>query len=798
MLKKRLVSLFLLITLLASLPLSWDRSQAAGTTPGDAAAVAQMSMGIPEAAWSRPIGEPFENPSHEKVDYTMIDDGPVQGAPLGGLGAGTFTRTYAGDFARWNLNGMYQHGTNPADMFSVYTKQGDQTVAQALWTGKPDGNALSAWQWGYPVGAGTYYALYPRSWFVYDWDQLPVDLSVEQFSPILPDNYQESSYPIALFNWTATNPSDQAVTVGVMFTWQNTLGPRPGRMQWAQSEDTPAGRMVGVVMGRDETFANQVGRGTVALAALEVPGVTVSYNSNFNVASDGADIWNDFADDGALSNTEDPTPSEMRGPLPGVGVAITFELQPGQTITAPFAMAWDMPVMTFGEDQSWYKRYTAFYGRDSDNAWQIAADGLANVENWQTAIDTWQEPILSDSERPLWYKTALFNELYYVADGGTIWEHGRVGEADPGADYMGHFGYLECPDYAFYNTFDVDFYASYVFLELWPEIETRIMRDFAANVPEEDTSTFIVGYDGSKVQRKVKGAVSHDAGGPGEAPWVKYNAFTWQNVNGWKDLNSKFVLRLYRDAVLLDQPELVSEMWDVAVTAMDYLGAMDQDGDGIPENAGIPDQTYDTWPATGVSAYSGGLWVASLAAMSEMAKMVGDQDAADQYAAQFQTAQARYEAVLWNGDYYNYDQTSDAIMAGQVVGDVYEAISGIPTLPQDHVDSALNTVYTHNVMLYNEGQMGAINGMYPDGTVVDSEQAAEVWSGTSYLVAAHMLLRGLDEQAWGTAYGLYKFVYETGGMWFRTPEAWNNEGFRASMYMRPLAIWSIETVLEMR
>ncbi len=222
------------------------------------------------------------------------------------------------------------------------------------------------------------------------------------------------------------------------------------------------------------------------------------------------------------------------------------------------ALAWDMPVMTFGAGESWYKRYTAFFGRDGDNAWDIAAEGLAQVDTWREAIVAWQEPILADESRPLWYKTALFNELYYLADGGSIvgaWPRRRAD--DPGPDYMGRFAYLECFDYPYYNTFDVDFYASFALLELWPEIEIGIMRDFAATVPLEDP----VGVRGrlfsrQAAQRKIAGAVPHDMGSPYEAPWDAPNAFTWQDVNGWKDLNAKFVLRLYRDVVLLDRPEL--------------------------------------------------------------------------------------------------------------------------------------------------------------------------------------------------------------------------------------------------
>ena len=38
--------------------------------------------------------------------------------------------------------------------------------------------------------------------------------------------------------------------------------------------------------------------------------------------------------------------------------------------------------------------------------------------------DAWQAPILADPARPDWYKGALFNELYYLVDGGTVWTDG--------------------------------------------------------------------------------------------------------------------------------------------------------------------------------------------------------------------------------------------------------------------------------------------------------------------------------------------------------------------------------------
>ena len=95
--------------------------------------------------------------------------------------------------------------------------------------------------------------------------------------------------------------------------------------------------------------------------------------------------------------------------------------------------------------------------------------------------------------------------------------------------------------------------------------------------------------------------------------------------------------------------------------------------------------------------------------------------------------------------------------------------------------------------------MGAVNGVRPDGSVDrSSEQSPEVWVGTTYALAAFMLGRGLDDEAWQTARGAWNVTYNR-GLWFRTPEAYDETGnFRASLYLRPLAIWAIEEALRRR
>jgi len=84
--------------------------------------------------------------------------------------------------------------------------------------------------------------------------------------------------------------------------------------------------------------------------------------------------------------------------------------------------------------------------------------------------------------------------------------------------------------------------------------------------------------------------------------------------------------------------------------------------------------------------------------------------------------------------------------------------------------------------------------MNRDGTMIPhNEQAPEVWVGTSFSLAALLLHAGMSDEAYKTARGLYSVIYEKKGYWFRTPEAWDVEGnYRASMYMRPAAVWALQ------
>src|SRR6202167_6384636 len=101
---------------------------------------------IPKAAWRRPLGLPLVKPGDTRVPGN-IDDGFWQGAPVGGFGSGTFSRTYRGDFARWHIKaGVHKYETVNTNQFAMFQQvEGEPAgFAQVLMTDHPKDGALAS------------------------------------------------------------------------------------------------------------------------------------------------------------------------------------------------------------------------------------------------------------------------------------------------------------------------------------------------------------------------------------------------------------------------------------------------------------------------------------------------------------------------------------------------------------------------------------------------------------------------------------------------------------------------------
>ncbi|BAF22739.1 Os08g0111200 [Oryza sativa Japonica Group] len=788
-------------------------------------------------------------------------DNCYRGVPLGGIGAGSIGRSYRGYFQQFQIfPSIYEEKPILANQFSAFISRPDgkrySTVLSA-----PNADVLKgidkagigSWDWKLKEKNCTYHGLFPRSWTVYNGEPDPeIKITCRQISPFIPHNYKESSFPVAVFTFTLHNSGSTPADVTLLFTWANSVG--------GKSE------LTGNHKNSRMTTADGRPPVTFAIASRETDGVRVTGCPRFTMGPSNSgdvtakDMWDQINKNGSFVGDGNAaaaaTGASRPGSSIGAAVAATTTVAAGGARAVSFALSWSCPEVKFPAGRTYHRRYTKFHGTDRDAAAErLAHDALLEHMKWESQIEEWQRPILQDKSLPEWYPITLFNELYYLNAGGTIWTDGQppkntslssatepfnldtfstvanggsavdgilstvavaaarsntaaaaaaaMGTAllRDGEENVGQVLYLEGMEYNMWNTYDVHFYASFALLSLFPELELNLQRDFVRGVLLHDPCLRRT-LDGATVARKVLGAVPHDMGL--NDPWFEVNAYMLHDPVRWKDLNPKFVLQVYRDVVATGNAGFAEAAWPAVYLAMAYMDQFDRDGDGMVENEGRPDQTYDLWSVSGVSAYTGGLWVAALQAAAAMAGIVGDGAAEAYFRGRYHRARRVYTDELWNGGYFNYDNsggaTSSSIQADQLAGQWYARACGLePIVDGDKARRALATVLDYNVMRVKGGAIGAVNGMRPDGAVdASSTQSKEVWPGVTYAVAAAMIHEGMPEAAFKTAKGIHDAGWGKHGFGyaFQTPESWTADGgYRALHYMRPLGVWAMQWAL---
>ncbi|KAL5112456.1 Non-lysosomal glucosylceramidase [Taenia crassiceps] len=535
-----------------------------------------------------------------------------------------------------------------------------------------------------------------------------------------------------------------------------------------------------------------------------------------------------------------------------------------------FFITWHTPRVHFRSAIVAYRRrYTRWFSEDIvKGAKELLAYAAENWRNWRKAIIKWQAPILSNPKLPDWYKSALFNELYFISDGGTVWldplpyvnggheeppidavrKHNPYVSVDPlnltgrgvtkspastatnghvsplqvraaHGHEMGLFAYLEGHEYRMFNTYDVHFNASWALIELWPKIELAVLYDLVDMTVSEDSTRVAFIYKGLKGPRNACLGVPHDCGDPEGEPWVNVNAYIMYPTDNWKDLSPKFILMAWRDWKITGDHAFLHYVLPVALSVVkSCLEKWDTDGDGIIENSGFPDQTYDTWKSRGLSAYVGGLWVAALYATHDMLKHAGDKaflgalrhwpEVDDNLSGLLKRAKSAYHDQLWEGGFYRYDSTippdarNNSVMADQLCGYWFLRTGGAPidaTLPVDAVMGTLETIVRLNWLSVRSGKLGAVNSVFSSAKTDNTNmQAEEFWVAVNYGLAALLILHGKSSEGFNLAGTCFDHVYNKLGLHFQTPEAFTKEAtYRSLGYMRPLAIWSIQRAIEM-
>ncbi len=390
----------------------------------------------------------------------------------------------------------------------------------------------------------------------------------------------------------------------------------------------------------------------------------------------------------------------------GAAIAVTVKLPAGGKASVPFATVMDFPRQAYVDGRTFDRAYTTRFPDAEGRAVAMAEWALAEHGKWLARSEAIQSKVFAIVRADAGYAKdraaatrvvdLLLNELAYLQSNAAFWVESAGGR--------GLAEFLECFDYPFLNSADVDWY-SQLLLMVFPEKEKAICQKFIDSIDDQDDTEVYFhwhaasaqmrvefeewrklkaqvdagqplagdqaarfahleleadigdgkkGYAGRslthiKGPKKLKGSVSHDVGRltAGNPMRGNVSEYDWFNTNYWVDLFPKLAQRVARDAKFTNDTELVTENWDTLQTGFRYWIGLDRDGDGIPEgNPGEVKNTFDNIKLFGYDSYSASLALVGYESMARMAEMLlpGATDAQhDALLATIEDCRARFD-----------------------------------------------------------------------------------------------------------------------------------------------------------
>ncbi|MFC2118142.1 GH116 family glycosyl-hydrolase [Bacteroidota bacterium] len=273
--------------------------------------------------------------------------------PLGGIGTGTVSLGGHGGLLDWEIMNRPAKGFNAgpggnrAPFFAIYTKSGDNPSASKALLGPIEyfdyesKEGRKANNHGLPRFRNcTFHTAYPFGQVVLSDNNMPVDVRLEAFNPMIPADPDNSGIPIAVLRYVVKNKTDEVLEISVCGNMTNFIGEDglKGRTDW-KGDFIPTGSagnknsfrksdsMEGIYMDSDGVDKNSEQWGTIALTTNANEGV--SYRTTWLPNTWGSsllDFWDDFIEDGILENRK--TNNENN---PMASLAVKFELQPGES-----------------------------------------------------------------------------------------------------------------------------------------------------------------------------------------------------------------------------------------------------------------------------------------------------------------------------------------------------------------------------------------------------------------------------------------------------------------------------------
>lgn len=758
------------------------------------------------ATWIRTLTEKSAPREYTGEDLRCV------AMPLGGIGTGSIALCGDGSLRQWQVVNQVNHiACVPDSFFAVWARQrGMEPVAKLLQSAAFAEDAFDpapaiSDHYVPPtlvrrlrrlpcVEETRFSGEYPIARLVYIDRALPVDVSLEAFSPFKPFDAEASGIPAILFTFRVKNRTKDRVSAALMAGLQNFVGwdgvslmsgvQNPGYGGNQNILHRTAGcytlEMVSSRLQDDHPHW-----GELALAAL------ADDVSALPQWDDVEQMWHDFQPDGAFPTVSGISPSAPWRTWNG-SLAAKFELQPQEAREITFVLAWYFPnrlvnwrqpagIVRDEKSRFWLGNYYNRFGSVAAVVQHVRENFVRMREDARRFVET-----MYQSCHPYWLLDAVTanivpartNICLRTQKGEFFGFEGGCGASTDSMRSVGGCCPLNCTHVW-----------NYVLTlgRLWPELELSMRRtDWLIN--------------------------QHPTGYlPHRTPLPEYLPRLWEMPIGGPPnpaLDGLFgaVLKTLLVYQSMGDKSILETLAPKVFLAMDYvMEKHDTDGDGVLK--GEQPNTYDIH-LYGPNTFIGSLYLAALLAAAKLAEATEDRERAARYRDRADKGSHGYDKLCWNGSYYiqvvdleQYPeyQYAEGCASDQLLGQWWAHILGLGyVLPKEHVRIALRSIFERNFRDGFEGfvqeprvfaspnDRGLLVASYEPGKrpKVPLLYSDEVWTGIEYAVAALMLHEGLTTE--GLA--IVKAARDRYDGYERNP--WN-EVECGDHYVRPMSSWSL-------
>jgi len=592
--------------------------------------------------------------------------------PLGGIGTGTVSLGGRGDLRDWEVVNRPAKGFRPvlgrggAPFFALWTKPtGGAAATRALEgpleledyegaSGSPTPNH------GLPrFRKCSFAAAYPFGQVFLSDPDVPVDVRIEAFNPLVPADAEASGIPAAVLRFVLTNRTTKTITAAVCGNLPNFIGAdgsNPGVDGFPREKDHSrgpkanrnefrrSGRLSGLFMHSDGVPSAAEQWGTLALVALSAR--TATYRTGWAQLSWGdslLDYWDDFSEDGELHERESAGSDSPVGSLAAkvriparATRAVTFLL----TWHFPHRMTWTpKPVESTGCDGGACadpNRIGNYYTTQYTDAWDVVEQVAPRLPKLEAATVEFVRAFCDSDLPPVVKEAALFNLANLRSQTCFRTEDGRF------YGFEGCHNTAGCCPGSCTHVWNYEQAVAFLFGDL-----AKSMREveFAYATADSGLMSFRVNLPLDRAQESAKAAADGQMG---------------------------CLMKLHRDWQLSGDDALLRTLWPKARKALEFCwieGGWDADRDGVME--GCQHNTMDV-EYFGPNPQMGGWYLGALRAAEEMARYLGEGNFADECRRLFDCGSRWMDANLFNGEYYEHEirppAGAEAIAPGLLLG----------------------------------------------------------------------------------------------------------------------------------